>query len=252
MAKQINVCVGGVVKKVTKVPACIGGVVKEMKKGVCGVGGAVREFFTGLDTNLTILGAHNAGYWTRAATFGNWTYDKDPEEDGGDSYYCQFINMMNSDMSQYGTDYVGDGGSYSSMSGHFLAYQTYQDTIKYNPTKFTFAFFCPTKDHADALAECIKNRYTKLSGGFERWGTNENYIISPDSTRNILSVASLGLCSDIGYKMYYSSGSTGYYNFANDSYYSSKYVVEVTIDDYLNFSRYDSGDRNFSFYVKFS
>lgn len=45
MAKQINVCVGGVVKKVSKVPACIGGVVKEMKKGVCGVGGVVKEFY---------------------------------------------------------------------------------------------------------------------------------------------------------------------------------------------------------------
>lgn len=45
MAKQINVCVGGVVKKVSKVSACIGGVVKEMKKGVCGVGGVVKEFY---------------------------------------------------------------------------------------------------------------------------------------------------------------------------------------------------------------
>ena len=45
MAKQINVSVGGVVKKVKKVPLGIGGVVKEAKKGVCGVGGVVREFF---------------------------------------------------------------------------------------------------------------------------------------------------------------------------------------------------------------
>ena len=45
MAKQINIGVGGVMKKVKKVPASIGGVVKEMKKGVCGVGGVVKEFF---------------------------------------------------------------------------------------------------------------------------------------------------------------------------------------------------------------
>lgn len=252
MAKQINIGVGGVVKKVSKVPASIGGVVKEMKKGVCGVGGVVKEFWTALDTDLTILGAHQAGYWTRAATFGNWTYDKDPEEDGGDSYFCQFIDMMNSNMSQYGTGYVGDGGSYGGMNNHFLAYETYRDTTKYNPTKFAFAFFCPTKDHADALTECIKNRYTKLSSGIELWRTNENTISSTQSTRNITSVTSLGLCSDIAYKMYYTSGPTGYYNFANDSYYSQKYVVEVVIDNYLNFDRDTDVSWNFSFYVKFS
>lgn len=47
MAKQINIGVGGVVKKVSKVPASIGGVVKQMKKGVCGIGGVVKTFFTG-------------------------------------------------------------------------------------------------------------------------------------------------------------------------------------------------------------
>lgn len=46
MAKQINVGVGGVVKKVSKVPISIGGVVKQVKKWVCGVGGVVKEFFT--------------------------------------------------------------------------------------------------------------------------------------------------------------------------------------------------------------
>ena len=46
MAKQINVGVGGVVKKVKEVPIGIGGVVKKAKKGVCGIGGVVKEFFT--------------------------------------------------------------------------------------------------------------------------------------------------------------------------------------------------------------
>lgn len=46
MAKQINQCIGGVVKKVSKVSLAIGGVVKQAKKGVCGIGGVVKEFFT--------------------------------------------------------------------------------------------------------------------------------------------------------------------------------------------------------------
>lgn len=45
MAKQINTCVGGVIKKVSKVPITVGGVVKEAKKGVCGVGGVVKTFY---------------------------------------------------------------------------------------------------------------------------------------------------------------------------------------------------------------
>ena len=45
MAKQINVSVGGVVKKVKEVPLGVGGVVKKAKKGVCGVGGVVKTFF---------------------------------------------------------------------------------------------------------------------------------------------------------------------------------------------------------------
>lgn len=244
--------VGGVARKIKSDDLGVASVAREVKSGYIGVSGVARQFYSSLDTTLTILGAYQAGYWTRAATFGNWTYDKDPEEDGGDSYFCQFIDMMNSNMSQYGTGYVGDGGSYGGMDNHFLAYETYRDTTKYNPTKFAFAFFCPTKDHADALAECIKNRYTKLSSGIEFWGTNENTISSAQSTRNITSVTSLGLCSDIAYKMYYTSGSTGYYNFANASYYSPKYIVEVVIDNYLNFDRDTDRSWKFSFYVKFS
>lgn len=47
MAKQINVGVGGVVKKVSKPTFSVGGVVKTAKKGVCGVGGVVKEFYAG-------------------------------------------------------------------------------------------------------------------------------------------------------------------------------------------------------------
>lgn len=45
MAKQINVGVGGVVKKVKEVPLGIGGVVKKAKSGKCGIGGVVKTFF---------------------------------------------------------------------------------------------------------------------------------------------------------------------------------------------------------------
>lgn len=45
MAKQINVGIGGVVKKIKEVPLGIGGVIKKAKKGVCSVGGVVKEFF---------------------------------------------------------------------------------------------------------------------------------------------------------------------------------------------------------------
>lgn len=46
MAKEIDGYIGGVVKKVKKVPVCVGGVVKEAKKGFAGVGGVVKEFFS--------------------------------------------------------------------------------------------------------------------------------------------------------------------------------------------------------------
>ena len=46
MAKQINVSVGGVVKKVKEVPLGVGGVVKKAKSGVAGVAGVVREYFS--------------------------------------------------------------------------------------------------------------------------------------------------------------------------------------------------------------
>lgn len=72
MAKQINIGVGGVVKKVKKVPASIGGVVKEMKKGVCGIDGVVKEFFrsefTIYDNGYNPFNVHILPSWYNAAT----------------------------------------------------------------------------------------------------------------------------------------------------------------------------------------
>ena len=59
MAKQINVSVGGVVKKVKEVPLGIGGVVKKAKSGKCGVGGVVKEFFT---SELVLYDAGTSDY----------------------------------------------------------------------------------------------------------------------------------------------------------------------------------------------
>ena len=45
MAKQINVGIDGVIKKVSKVTCGVDGVVKTVKKGTCGIDGVVKEFF---------------------------------------------------------------------------------------------------------------------------------------------------------------------------------------------------------------
>ena len=69
MAKQINVSVGGVVKKVKEVPLGIGGVVKKAKSGKCGVGGVVKTFYEG---ELTVFDSTNGG-WQNGFSFGNGT-----------------------------------------------------------------------------------------------------------------------------------------------------------------------------------
>lgn len=57
MAKQINVGIGGAVKKVSKLYAGVGGVVKQIKKGVAGVGGVVKTFYE----SSTITSANTGG-----------------------------------------------------------------------------------------------------------------------------------------------------------------------------------------------
>ena len=65
MAKQINVSVGGVVKKVKEVPLGIGGVVKKAKSGKCGVGGVVKTFF---ESNLVLYDNGETDYTWEGAT----------------------------------------------------------------------------------------------------------------------------------------------------------------------------------------
>lgn len=65
MAKQINTCVGGVIRTVNKVPLSVGGVVREAKKGVCCVAGVIREFYQNeivlWDGSNLLNGAVNGG-----------------------------------------------------------------------------------------------------------------------------------------------------------------------------------------------
>lgn len=61
MAKQINVSIGGTVKKVSQPYTWVGGVLKKVKKGVCGVGGVVKTFF---ESELILYdnGTNTAGF----------------------------------------------------------------------------------------------------------------------------------------------------------------------------------------------
>lgn len=81
MAKQINIGVGGVVKKMSKVPVAIGGVVKEVKKGVCGIGGVVKEFFT--SNPLTYSFTNHSGGWSKSITTEGYLKIKSGTETSG-------------------------------------------------------------------------------------------------------------------------------------------------------------------------
>ena len=78
MAKQISACVGGAIKKVSKVPACIGGVVKDMNKGVCCIGGVIKTFFNKISVYL-----YNAGDLCTSLTNG-WVFyeSKNADKEG--------------------------------------------------------------------------------------------------------------------------------------------------------------------------
>lgn len=46
MAKQINACIGGVIKTITQPYACVGGVVHKINEGYGCIGGVIKEFFS--------------------------------------------------------------------------------------------------------------------------------------------------------------------------------------------------------------
>lgn len=107
MAKQINVGVGGVVKKVKEVPFSIGGVIKKAKKGVCGVGGVVKTFFgTAYTTDY--------GYNTGASD--NVTV------------YDSFVGVDGETIRIY-ADYKGIGSSNSNGRTHWFDVMNNMDTL---------------------------------------------------------------------------------------------------------------------------
>lgn len=224
MGKAIYTGVSGIARNVKQPSIGVGGVSRNVTNGYIGVGGVARQFYQGLDTTLTISDAYNAGYWTRVAFNACWTFIED-QEDGNTNY--SYVCGMHS---TWGTDGVRAGGTFYSASNDFLAYANafYGGYFSKN----AFAFFCPTKNHADALTQCIINNYSQIKHSFFNWDTLGEF---GGNTRNITSVSSLGLCSNINYQIPYGKPSqVGYvYNFANDSYYSSLYVVEVLLDGYL-------------------
>lgn len=92
MAKQINVGVGGVVKKVSKVPISIGGVVKQVKKGVCGVGGVVKEFFSGIITFSSTNGYYSNSFKNGCTTIHG-------SSDSAASFYAYSSDIGNKSVS---------------------------------------------------------------------------------------------------------------------------------------------------------
>lgn len=236
--------VGGVARKVKNDYIGIANVARKVKNGYIGVGGVARKFFSGLDTNLTIGEARNAGYWSNSAYMGRWLYDEDEEE--GDTW----VSFVNGNVrSLWDSNTITDGGTYDSLRYHFLGY--YSNASTPDLSKYAFAFFCPTKNHADALAECIKNRYTKIRFGLAHWNDDgeDSLVNSGTYDRTIISVNSLGLCSDIKYKIPYTNSES--YDFSTNSKYSSLYVVEILTDEYLC-CYWGRPSWKFYFHVRFS
>lgn len=71
MAKEIDVSVSGVVKKVKEVPLGVSGVVKKAKKGVCGVGGAVKTFFEAVTTLYSSTSTTSVNLWSSPVNLGS-------------------------------------------------------------------------------------------------------------------------------------------------------------------------------------
>ena len=97
MAKQINVSVGGVVKKVKEVPLGIGGVVKKAKSGKCGVGGVVKTFF---ESNLVLYDNGETDYtWEGATNSSGYLQIGTTFNPGSSGYGCYISTQI--DISNY-------------------------------------------------------------------------------------------------------------------------------------------------------
>lgn len=85
MTKEIDVCIGGAMRKIGKVPVAINGAVREAAKGVAGVGGAVVEFFT--SNPITSIKRSNCNAVVRTFENSDGTYlYLSPNSTGEDAY----------------------------------------------------------------------------------------------------------------------------------------------------------------------
>lgn len=129
-----------------------------------------------------------------------------------------------------GYECVHAGGTVDSGVQWFKAYSTSAN----HPSKYACAFFCPSNSHANAMVKCIQNNYTQMAYSWvDFWSDDMNPKSFTSYTRTITSVTNLGKCSDIGYKIYYSTTDTTCYDFSTNSTYQDLYVVEIITDSYL-------------------
>lgn len=106
MAKQINVGVDGVVKKVKEVPLCIDGVVKKAKKGVCGVGGVVKEFFASayqLFGNVSMVTGSNKQNLLAREITGGYKFVTESSYGGNGGLYACVSTSNKIDITNYST-----------------------------------------------------------------------------------------------------------------------------------------------------
>ena len=156
MAKQISAGVGGVVKKVSKVPLSIGGVVKQAKKGVCGVGGVIKTFFE--STILTSISNPNTPYYwytNGSETYINWNANADDVEFNvymyGDfanrtySLYCisdgvsTYVYSVNASGEQTSLGWVNPD-SWTTFSGTFPSDTSYIRLFQYINADYSRSF----------------------------------------------------------------------------------------------------------------
>ena len=189
---------------------------------------------------MNINDAKTAGYWSNVAFNATWKYE---EYEDNDKIYSNNYTFVDSISTVEENNVIRSGGTYASPSYEYLAYtESYSSLSKYSVT-----FFCPSKNMADAMAECIQNNYTKIGYDWFYWDS-DNTSFSVTYWKTIQSVSSLGLCSDIGYTIPYIS--TANYNFANNSSYSSKYVVEILLDNRLSCAN-TQPSKKICFFLKF-
>ncbi len=215
MAKQINAGIGGVVKKVKKVPFSIGGVVKEAKKGVCGIGGVVKTFYT--SEYASIQEAYNDGALSSLVV--QWGYDKDDGEEWSQySYVSSFTPSSEKTFD--------NNGNLASKSNDVSS-----DRI---PNHCYIYLFCPTQEAAQAVAELIESKYTTVNGR----DAGKSKYFGAETIDNV--TYSTDTCANIQLRIpYWWNASSdlvqNYWDAYTASGYSDKYVVTVECGAFISY-----------------